>query len=100
MKFFLSILMSLPLLAWSQDDHDHTHGDSDHHHGEAVETGVEASARMIAEAVSDKYEVVISYGHIHSSEETSLNVFVSDAETNAALDNIDLKVTAPLFNNE
>ena len=93
--------MVLPIGLFAQEEHDHSHGGHDHgghEHGETVtaETPIE---RRISESTSSKYEVVISYGDIHGSEEGALNFFINDVETNQALDSVDVKLTCPDMDN-
>lgn len=100
-RIIAALMMVLPMGLFAQDDHDHSHGDHDHgghEHGKTV-TAEEAAERRISESLSSKYEVVISYGDIHPGEEGTLNFFINDAETNQALDSVEIKLTCPDMDN-
>jgi len=90
-------LIFIPVPMFAQDDHDHSHGGHDHS-SEAMEES--PKLRRIAESTSSKYEVVISYGDVHSNEESTLNIFISDMETNAALDSLNITLRCPDMNNK
>lgn len=95
MRILIVFLMAiLPAQFLAQDDHDHSHGGHDHGHDHGVPAAEQpAVARMIVESASTHYEAVISYGDIHPGEPSHLNVFVSDVNTNAALDSLELNLT-------
>lgn len=94
MKRITLILLFFPLYLLAQDDHDHSHGGHSHDHG-APESALPTTARRISESSSSKYEAVIAYTDIHSDESSELQLFISDVETNAALDSLDVVLTCP-----
>ncbi|MDZ4824602.1 MAG: efflux RND transporter periplasmic adaptor subunit [Flavobacteriales bacterium] len=97
-RALIAILFVLPFGLFAQDGHE-GHDHAAHPHGEEV-TDEAAAARKISESSSSKYEAVISYTDIHSGEQATLNLFVSDVETNGALDSVTVKLTSPEINNQ
>lgn len=100
-NIIIAFLLAFPAALLAQEDHDHSHGGHDHgghEHGETI-TAEETVERRISESSSSKYEIVISYGDIHGGEEGALSFFISDVETNQALDSVDIKLTCPDMDN-
>jgi cobalt-zinc-cadmium efflux system membrane fusion protein len=46
-------------------------------------------------AVSGKYELLLKYGHMEPGGKSKLKLFVSDFNTNSAIDSVSLKITSP-----
>lgn len=55
-------------------------------HGEKKTTTAGAVRYFSSEALSDKYEVLIKYGELGGKKESTLDLFLSDAKTNRAID--------------
>lgn len=67
------------------------HGGEDH--GDAKATAVATGAKYFSsEALSDKYEVFIKYGELEAGKESALQLFLSDAKTNRAIDSATITV--------
>ncbi|RYZ24234.1 MAG: efflux RND transporter periplasmic adaptor subunit [Chitinophagaceae bacterium] len=68
------------------------HGGEDH--GAAKPAATTGSRYFSAEALSDKYEVLVKYGELQGRQKATLQLFLSDARTNRAVDSatITLKV--------
>jgi cobalt-zinc-cadmium efflux system membrane fusion protein len=66
-------------------------------HGDEVHTGVNTGAGgyFSAEAVSEKYELLLKYGSIEPGREASLTLFVSDYVSNLPEDSLTLTVNSP-----
>ncbi len=45
--------------------------------------------------MSDKYELLLKYGHIHPGEPVELTLFVSDINTNRPVSNVEVSVATP-----
>lgn len=60
------------------------HGGEDHGAKKAAVTT--SSKYFSSEALSDKYEVLVKYGELEAKNESSFQLFLSDAATNRALD--------------
>lgn len=92
-QFFKTITLLLLLITNFQliiagGGDDHTHGD------ETTTAKTEEQKYFTSEAVSDKYELLIRYEHIHIGEPAHLILFVSEYATNKPIDKADLKITA------
>ena len=71
------------------------HGDDGHTHGDEKTTAIGQEQKYFtSEAISDKYELLIRYEHIHTGETAHLTLFVSEYATNKPVDKADLKITA------
>ena len=64
-SFLLIHFAFIPTMIYAQ--HDHDHGDGGHSHGEET-AKTEAVKLQKSEAVSDKYEAVLKYEHLHAGE--------------------------------
>lgn len=66
-------------------------------HGDEVHTAGQSAtpAYFSVENVSDKYEILLKYGHIHPGEPAELTLFVSDVNTNRPVPNLELKISTP-----
>ena len=66
------------------------------HEGESHGTEKKASPGALkyfsSEAVSDKYEVLVKYGELLANSESSLQLFLSDARTNRAIDSASITI--------
>ncbi|WP_428653707.1 efflux RND transporter periplasmic adaptor subunit [Runella sp.] len=83
---------SLTPSAYAQHDHDHDHG---HSHGEEAAATEEVKMQK-SEAVSDKYEVVLKYEHLHANEPEKMTVYLADPTTNRAIAGAVLKLSTSL----
>lgn len=63
-------------------------------HGDEVSTGGKSATTgyFSIENVSDKYELLLKYVHIHIGEPTELTLFVSDVNTNRPVGALEIKV--------
>ncbi|HLF47012.1 MAG TPA: efflux RND transporter periplasmic adaptor subunit [Chitinophagaceae bacterium] len=84
MKQLILFFLLLPSLAWA-------HGGDDH--GEAAKPAAAAMAYFTSETFSDKYEALVKYSHTDPGKEASLKLFISQFNTNQALDPVQLNVT-------
>jgi RND family efflux transporter MFP subunit len=67
------------------------HGGEDH--AEKQPASVAASKTYFSVvAVSEKYELLLKYKHIHEGEETSMQLFVSEFNSNKPIDKADIKI--------
>lgn len=66
-------------------------------HNEAKKPAAPATGTTYfsAEARTDKYEVLVKHGELKSGEEVTLQLFLSDAETNMPIDSATLSITTP-----
>ncbi len=72
-----------------------SHGDDGHTHGNETPSLSEQTQKYFtSEAVSDKYELLIRYEHIHIGEPAHLTLFVSEYATNKSVDKADIKIAA------
>jgi membrane fusion protein, heavy metal efflux system len=71
------ILAMSAALVWAHDGEDH---------GEKKATAPTSAKYFSSEALSDKYEVLVRYGELVAKKASSLQLFLSDAATNRALD--------------
>ncbi len=84
MKQLILLFILLPALVWA-------HGGDDH--GDAAKPTATATAYFTSETFSDKYEALVKYGHTDPGNEASLKLFISQYNTNQALDSLQLKVS-------
>lgn len=75
--------------------HDHDHGDGGHSHGEETAKREEVKLQK-SEAVSDKYEAVLKYEHLHGGEAKKMMLYLADPTTNRAIAGASLKLTTSL----
>ena len=54
-----------------------------------------ATTYFSAEALTDKYEVLIKHGELKANEESRIDLFLSDAATNLPVDSASITITAP-----
>lgn len=77
----------------------HVHADGtvhdDHDHG-AHEPAAEQIKMKKSEAVSERYELVLKYEHLHANEDGKLTLYVADPLTNRAISNAQIAITASL----
>lgn len=77
----------------------HMHADGtmhdDHDHG-AHEPAAETIKVKKAEAVSDRYELVLKYEHLHANEAGKLTLYVADPATNRPISNAKIALSASL----
>lgn len=66
-------------------------------HGDEVHTAGQSAtpAYFSVENVSDKYEILLKYGHIHPGEPAELTLFVSDVNTNRPVPHVELRLSTP-----
>jgi cobalt-zinc-cadmium efflux system membrane fusion protein len=66
-------------------------------HGDEVHTGgnTAGGAYFSSESISDKYELLLKYGHLQPGREHELTLFVSDYATNLPQDSLSLTVSCP-----
>jgi len=77
------LMLVFPLLALA-------HGGEDHG---AAKTAATGSAKYFSsEALSDKFEVLVKYGELEKGKESLLQLFLSDAKTNRALDSATISI--------
>lgn len=66
------------------------HGGEDH--GTAKKTAAGSTKYFSSEALSDKYEVLIKYGELEALKESVMQLFLSDARTNQAIDSASITI--------
>ncbi|MCK6690991.1 MAG: efflux RND transporter periplasmic adaptor subunit [Thermoanaerobaculia bacterium] len=66
-------------------------------HGDEVHTTGQSAtpAYFSVENVSDKYEILLKYGHIHPGEPAELTLFVSNVNTNRPVPDVELNISTP-----
>lgn len=84
MKQIILFFLLLPSFAWA-------HGGDDH--GAAAKPSAVATAYFTGESFSDKYEALLKYSHTDPGKEAILKLFISQFNTNQALDSLQLKVS-------
>ena len=68
-------------------------GGDDHKHGDAKATAPPSGKKYFtSEAISDKHELFIKFQPIEVGEETILQLFISEYQTNKPLDSVTLKI--------
>lgn len=71
-------------------------GGGDHtHEREVAPSNTTALKYFSSEASSEKYELLIRYGHIHEGEPSQLLLFVSNYENNKPIENAKFKISSP-----
>ena len=67
-------------------------------HGDEISTGGKSAtgSYFSIENVSDKYELLLKYTHLHPGEATELTLFVSDINTNRPVGGLEIKVHSTL----
>jgi RND family efflux transporter MFP subunit len=83
MKRIIIFLFFLPFLA---------HAHEGEEHGAAAKTTGASVTYFSSEALSDKYEVLVKYGELSGGKESTLQLFLSDARTNRAIDSATIAV--------
>ncbi len=83
-RTFLILLLFIPFTVFA-------HGDEDH--GDAKKGTVKSAAYFSSEATSDKYELLFKYQPLSAGKESALKLYVSDFNTNAAIDSANLQIT-------
>ncbi len=84
-RIIIQFLFCLPMMAFA-------HGGEDH--GDAKKTTAAGSLNYFsAEAISDKYEMLLKYNPITPGKEATLKLFISEYNTNKPLDSATLQVT-------
>jgi membrane fusion protein, heavy metal efflux system len=68
------------------------HGGEDHSAEKKPATAVSAQKYFSSEALSDKYEVLVKYGELEGGKESVMQLFLSEANTNRAIDSATLSV--------
>src|SRR5688500_2491793 len=61
-------------------------------HGAAKKATATSQSYFSSEALSDKYEVLIKYGELEGGTDASLQLYLSDARTNRAIDSATISV--------
>lgn len=80
----LLLMASLSGLAWAHE------GES---HGEAAQAAAAPATKYFSsEALTDKYEVLVKYGELEAGKNAVLQLFLSNAKTNKALDSASVSV--------
>lgn len=83
-KIIFIILLVLPALVFG-------HGGDDH--ADAKKATASSVGYFSSEAFSDKYELLIKYGHLEPGIESTLKLFISDYNTNIPLDSATLQIS-------
>ena len=84
----LTIHFSLLPPAFAQHDHDHDHG--------AAGSAAEEIKMKKSEAVSESYELVLKYEHLHAGEDGKLILYVADPVTNRAVSGAKITLSTSL----
>jgi cobalt-zinc-cadmium efflux system membrane fusion protein len=82
-KLFLFLLAATPLFALSHEGEDHGEKKA------ALPTGAKYFS---SEALSDKYEVLVKYGELQGGKPSTLQIFLSNAKTNKAIDSATITI--------
>ena len=93
---FLLLTTHYSLLTTVQAQHTHADGSTHEDHGaeENKKTGSEKMQK--SEAVSERYELVLKYEHLHAEEPATMMLYVSDIATNRAIGGAKLTVSSSL----
>lgn len=83
-KIIFFILLVFPVLAFA-------HGGEDH--ADPKKATASPVGYFSSEAFSDKYELLIKYGHIEPGTEATLKLFLSDYNTNIPVDSATLQIS-------
>lgn len=77
----------------------HTHADGsshdDHDHGSAEPAAKEIKIKK-SEAVSERYELVLKYEHLHANEAGKLTLYIADVTTNRAVSGAKITLSTSL----
>lgn len=92
-SFLLIHFAFIPTMIYAQ--HDHDHGDGGHSHGQETAKTEEVKLKK-SEVVSDKYEAVLKYEHLHAGEAEKMTLYLADPTTNRAIAGASLKLTTSL----
>ncbi len=96
MKKYILILVAAFIAVIILPTKTNASGGSDHtHSNEETLSNNTALEYFSSEASSEKYELLVRYGHIHEGESTQLILFVSNYENNRPIDKAKLKITSP-----
>lgn len=99
-RSFLKMLLLFPLWGlggfFCYAQHTHADGSTHEDHGaeENKKTGSEKMQK--SEAVSERYELVLKYEHLHAEEPVTMMLYVSDIATNRAIGGAKLTVSSSL----
>ncbi|MCU0340710.1 MAG: efflux RND transporter periplasmic adaptor subunit [Spirosomaceae bacterium] len=96
LKWLLCLLLTLLTTTVNAQ---HTHADGTVHddaaHGDH-EPAAEAIKMKKSEAISERYELVLKYEHLHADEAGKLMLYVADPVTNRPISNAKINLTASL----
>lgn len=82
-KIFFLLLAAIPLLSLA-------HGGEDH---SAKKAATPSNTKYFSsEALSDKYEVLVKYGELQGGKPSTLQLFLSNAKTNKAIDSATITI--------
>jgi RND family efflux transporter MFP subunit len=100
LKWLLCLLLTTHyLLLTTTVNAQHTHADGTVHddaaHGDH-EPAAEAIKMKKSEAISERYELVLKYEHLHADEAGKLMLYVADPVTNRPISNAKINLTASL----
>ena len=80
---YSALFLLLTLVSFAHEGEDHA----------AKKSTVPAGMKYFSsEVLSDKYEVLVKYGELESNKESILNLFLSDAATNRAIDSATITI--------
>src|SRR5687768_12023316 len=83
-RLFIIIMVSVSsIISFGHDGDDHGTGKK------AVVSGM---SYFSSEALSDKYEVFVKYGELDTATESAFQLFLSDANTNRAIDSATISI--------
>lgn len=99
LKWVLCLLLTTHYSLLITANAQHTHADGTVHddaaHGDH-EPAAEAIKMKKSEAVSERYELVLKYEHLHADEAGKLMLYVADPVTNRPISNAKITLTASL----
>ena len=99
LKWVLCLLLTTHYSLLITANAQHTHADGTVHddaaHGDH-EPAAEAIKMKKSEAVSERYELVLKYEHLHADEAGKLMLYVADSVTNRPISNAKITLTASL----
>ncbi len=95
--YFIILLVFSQSIAFAQHDHEgHSHEHEGHSHADEA-TGLVAlndnPLPAASEASSEKYELLLKFTPVEPGEELSMNLFLSDVNTNAPMDSAALQIS-------
>lgn len=82
-KVFFLLLAAIPLLSLAHEGEDH---------GTAKPAAAASTKYFSSEALSDKYEVLVKYGELQGGKPSTLQLFLSNAKTNKAIDSATITI--------